>query len=97
MRQWPRIHPASWAGEARICGGASAAHSPIAVNDRAPASTAAAAVSNNDVSVCRTPRGSPWDLAPAPGTQQARAPAGQQRAITGGQVLKLLQGRTDQG
>ena len=37
---------------------ASATHSPTAVNDRAPANTAAIAVSNNDVSVCRTPRGS---------------------------------------
>jgi hypothetical protein len=42
--------------QARTCGGASVTHSPIALNDRAPASTAATAVSNNDVSVCRTPR-----------------------------------------
>jgi hypothetical protein len=44
--------------QARTCGGASATHSPMAVNDRALASTAAAAASNNDVSVWRTPRGS---------------------------------------
>ncbi len=60
-----------------------------------PASTAAT-VSNNDVSVYRTPRGL-WDPAPGPGIQQAGALTGQQRAITSGQVLKLLQGRTDQG
>src|SRR6266853_334081 len=60
-----------------------------------PASTVAT-VSNNDVSVYRTPRGL-WDPAPGPGIQQAGALTGQQRAITSGQVLKLLQGRTDQG
>ena len=41
---------------ARACGGASAAHSPTAVNDVAPASTAATAAINNDVRLCRTPR-----------------------------------------
>jgi hypothetical protein len=44
-------------GEARTCGGASATHSPTAVNDRGPAATAATAASNSDVSVWRTPRG----------------------------------------
>lgn len=42
---------------ARTCGGASATHSPTAVNDVAPASTAATAAINNDVRLCRTPRG----------------------------------------
>jgi hypothetical protein len=41
---------------ARACGGASAAHSPTAVNNVAPASTAATAAINNDVRLCRTPR-----------------------------------------
>ena len=43
---------------ARTCGGASATHSPTAVNDVAPASTAATAAINNEVRLCRTPRGS---------------------------------------
>ena len=41
---------------ASTCGGASATHSPIAVNDLAPASTAATAASNNDDRLWRTPR-----------------------------------------
>jgi hypothetical protein len=41
---------------ARTCGGASATHSPTAVNDVAPASTAATAAINNDVRLCPTPR-----------------------------------------
>jgi hypothetical protein len=41
---------------ARTCGGASATHSPTAVTDVAPASTAATAAINNDVRLCRTPR-----------------------------------------
>jgi hypothetical protein len=36
---------------ASTCGGASATHSPTAVNDLAPASTAATAAINNDVKV----------------------------------------------
>jgi hypothetical protein len=39
------------------CGGASAAHSLIAANDRAPATTAATDVRKRDASECRTPRG----------------------------------------
>jgi hypothetical protein len=41
-----------------ICSIPGIAHSLISVNDRAPASIAATAASNNDASVCRTPRGS---------------------------------------
>ena len=41
---------------ARTCGGASATHSPTAVNDAAPASTAATAPIDNHVRLCRTPR-----------------------------------------
>lgn len=41
---------------ARTCGGASATHSPTAVSDVAPASTAATAAINKDVRLCRTPR-----------------------------------------
>ena len=43
---------------ARTDGGASATHSPIAVNDRDPASTAAIAAASSEHSEWRTPRGS---------------------------------------
>jgi uncharacterized lipoprotein len=44
--------------EAMTCGGASAIHSPIAANERAPANTAATAMASSDVSGCRNPRAS---------------------------------------
>jgi hypothetical protein len=56
--------------QARTCGGASATYSPTAVNDRAPASTVATAAINNDVSVCRTPRGSCGSGTPLQALQQ---------------------------
>jgi hypothetical protein len=68
--------------------------SPAAVSDRAPTSTAAIAASNNDASVCRTPRGS----GPHQVLRQAAAPAaGQCRPVADGQILKPLQGSTDRG
>lgn len=42
--------------EASTCGGASAIHSPMAVNDCAPASTAAIAAASTEDSEWRTPR-----------------------------------------
>lgn len=48
--------------------GASATHSPIAANDRAPASTTVTAITNNDVSVCGTGADSAGHR-PAPGTR----------------------------
>ncbi len=76
---------------ARTCGGASATHSPTAANDCAPASTAATAASNNDVRLCRTPRGSRGSGTRAryssrPGhwpASNARSPAGRSEAAPG--------------
>ena len=76
---------------ARTCGGASATHSPAAANDRAPASTAATAASNNGRQ--RVPHTAPITRIRYPRQllQQARALAGQYRAVTARQIRKLLQ------
>ena len=83
--------------EARTDGGASAIHSPIAVNDRDPASTAAIAAASSEHSEWRIPRGSRGSGTRARYSSRLRLPGRQQFTLARRKAGELVQGRTDQG
>lgn len=81
--------------EASTDGGASAIHSPMAVNDCAPASTAAIAAASTEGSEWRA-SALTWVRHPRQMLQQAQLTDRQQVTVTRRNLSDLPQGRTDQ-
>jgi hypothetical protein len=76
-------------------GGASAAHSPIAVKDVAPVNAAATAVASTEVSECRTPRGSRGSGTPGQLGDELRNPRSESVTLHLGQLGQGAENSTD--